>query len=97
MLARMDKDLAFTKAVADELHGEIARQRRNLREVAAAAGVPYVTVGRYMKGERGFPMPVYYALTEALGVNPADLMAAAVRRMEGRQSPPAGSDESRTA
>lgn len=78
----MSKDLPFTQAIADELRGEIARQGRNLVEVAETAGVPYVSAQRYLKGARGLPMPVYYALTSALGVNPADLMAAAVRRME---------------
>lgn len=87
--------MTFTNAVAAELRGEMARQGRTLPDVAAAAGIPYVTVQRYMSGARAFPMPAYYALTSELGVNPADLMAAAVERLG--DDDPAPNADSHTA
>lgn len=93
----MDTERTFTKAVAAELRGEAAAQGITHATLSKLSGVPKVSVQRYLAGERDFPMAAFYRLVEALSVDPAELMAAAVRRMERLEDTPASGADSESA
>lgn len=93
----MDREQAFTNALAAELRGEMAAQGVTLDEMAERIGSSKSSVYRYLKGTRELPMPAYYAMTSTLGVSPADIMGAAVRRMERRNEGEAASRDEWTA
>lgn len=78
----MNTDKTFAQAVAAEIRGEARAQGLTLDDMAALSGVTKVSVQRYLAGTRELPVSTLYSLTAALRVDPADLMAAAVRRME---------------
>jgi len=71
----------ITARIATELRVKIARMATppTNAEIAARAGISAMAVGRYLKGERAIPVPVYVAICSALGVDPGELMAEAMK------------------
>ncbi|WP_104086520.1 helix-turn-helix transcriptional regulator [Arthrobacter sp. GMC3] len=76
-----EKVSPVTVKIATELRVAIARMPEppTNAEIATKAKISAMAVGRYLKGERAIPMPTYVAICEALGVNPAKIMADAMK------------------
>lgn len=87
-LVSMNEDLSLNQAVADVLRGELASRRWTLEDLSAASGIPKVSVQRYVAGSRNIDVAILEALSRALEVSAADVMAAAVERMKRTASPP---------
>jgi len=78
----MNSEQVFIQAVAAELRGEMAAQGITHAAMADLTALSKTSVQRYLKGTREIPMTAFYAFAAALNVNPADVMAAAVKRLE---------------
>lgn len=74
----------------DELTSKIATELRVARErmkghrptgteLAKAAQVSAMAIGRYMNGERAIPVPTFVLICEAIGVSPGSILDAAMK------------------
>lgn len=61
-------------ALSAEIRAEIAAQRTSARATAEKAGIPYVTLQRYIAGSREWPMSAVISVTGALGLNAGELL-----------------------
>lgn len=87
---------ALTVAAAAEIRAECARQRLNYRELARLVGRPNTTVYRWINAETPMTLNDFGLLAEALGVDPAALLARATLVVtEGRESVAVNSSEPR--
>lgn len=68
-------------AVAAELRGELSAQGKTQADLAAASGVPIVSVQRYLKPSRAIDIEVLDKLARALGLSPTDVLIAATQRL----------------
>ncbi|MBN9198474.1 MAG: helix-turn-helix transcriptional regulator [Microbacterium ginsengisoli] len=50
--------------------------------LAAAAGIPAVTLRRYLKGERDAPLSVLFKIADALGVSAGGLLDDAMKHVK---------------
>lgn len=79
----MDKEIdELTARIATELR--VARERMvghrpTNAELAAAAQVSGMAVGRYMDGSRAIPVPTFMLLCQAIGVTPGSILDAAMK------------------
>lgn len=77
----MEKETdAVTVKIATELR--VARERMDGRrptnaDLAKAAGVSPMAIGRYMSGERVIPVPTFILICEALQADPGSILVAA--------------------
>lgn len=71
IVTRMDK---YIEAAAGALRAAQARAKMNDTELAKRAGIPTVTLRRYLKGERDTPASAIFKIAAALGVNPGALL-----------------------
>ena len=70
-------------ALAMQLKVELVERGMDQQDLADQIGIHRVTMSKYMKGHRSFPMPVYFKIAEALGLSPRELM----QRVEARIHP----------
>ncbi|WP_268768733.1 MULTISPECIES: helix-turn-helix domain-containing protein [unclassified Microbacterium] len=75
----MDK---YVEAAAAELRAAQARARMSDVALAAAAGIPAVTLRRYLKGERDAPLSVLFKIADALGVSAGGLLDDAMKHVK---------------
>lgn len=75
----MDK---YIEAAAGALRAAQARARMKDTELAERAGIPVVTLRRYLKGERDAPVSAIFKIAEALRVNPGTLLDDAADHLE---------------
>lgn len=68
-------------ALAHQIKVELAERGMEQKDLAEAAAVERVTLNRYLKGHRSMPMPVFFRVAAALGINPAELMDRAEARI----------------
>lgn len=80
----VEKDHAkgLNAAVAAEVRAEIAAQGLTNVEVARRMGMNRETFQRYVNMKRGIDTAIIDAIGEALRIDPAELMARGVRRLE---------------
>lgn len=77
----MEKETdAVTVKIATELR--VARERMAGRrltnaDLAKAAGISQMAVGRYMSGERAIPVPTFLLMCGALQVSPGSILESA--------------------
>lgn len=71
----------WTKALAAELRAEMGAQDWTQKELAERAGVPAVSVQRYVSGEAIIGIPALAAMCEAFGMSVADFVARAEARV----------------
>ena len=75
----------------DELTAKIATELRVARErmagrrpsgpdLAKAAKVSAMAIGRYMNGERAIPVPTFILICNAIGVSPGSILDAAMKQ-----------------
>lgn len=75
----MDK---YVEAAAAELRA--AQARASLSDVALAerAGIPAVTLRRYLKGTRDTPASALFKIADALGITPGRLLDDALNNID---------------
>lgn len=75
----MDK---YVEAAAAELRA--AQARASLSDVALAerAGIPAVTLRRYLKGTRDTPASALFKIADALGITPGRLLDDALKNID---------------
>ncbi len=76
---------ALTRAIADEIRAERARQRRSQREVYEAARVARSTYVRIESASRGIDMEQFVKIADALGVSPSELVRRAERAVDAAE------------
>jgi transcriptional regulator with XRE-family HTH domain len=73
---------AITRAFADEVRAELARQDLSQKAAAAAVGISTTAWQNYFKSRtRDIPMAVVQALADFLGVPASELLRRAEQRM----------------
>lgn len=77
-----DPARGLNAAIAAVLRAERAAKGERITqdELAEAAGVPLVSLRRYLNGKRHINLAHLEAICDALGVDPRDVMADAARR-----------------
>lgn len=77
----------YAEAIAAELRAERAAKtpRLTVEALGERAGLHKQTLLRYLNGTRDIPMPVFYDLAQALGVNPIELVERAERRLASEE------------
>lgn len=78
-ITHMDK---YVEAAAAELRAAQARARMSDVALAAASGIPVVTLRRYLKGERDTPVSTLFKISEALGVPAGQLLDDAMKHVK---------------
>jgi transcriptional regulator with XRE-family HTH domain len=71
------------KAFADEVLAEMGRQRLPRKEMERRAGITSSTWGNYVTGASRIPLGAIFAISEALGVLPEEMMRRARLRADG--------------
>lgn len=79
ILTRMDK---YVEAAAGAVRA--AQARANLSDTALAerAGIPVVTLRRYLKGTRDTPTSALFKIAEALGISAGALLDDAMKYIQ---------------
>ena len=72
----------YIEAAAGALRAAQARAKMKDSELAERAGIPAVTLRRYLKGERDTPTSAIFKIAAALGVNPGALLDDAADHIE---------------
>lgn len=67
-------------ALITQLRVEMAERNWQQKDLAAAMGMDPATLSRYLKGNRGVSMSVFYRMASGLGLSPRELM----ERVESR-------------
>lgn len=73
-------------ALAAEIRAEMGVRQVSGHQLAADAGIDRLTLRRYLKAERAWTTANLEAVAHALGLDPGDLMIAAVRRRDANPS-----------
>lgn len=68
-------------ATVEQLQAERGAKRLTYKQLADASGLKEQTVMRYLTGKRDIPFPELVALSEALGLDPAELLIRASQRI----------------
>lgn len=68
-------------ALAKQIKVELVENGLDQKDLAEKIGIHPVTLTKYMKGQRSFPMPTFFAVAEALGLSPRELMERAEARL----------------
>jgi transcriptional regulator with XRE-family HTH domain len=72
----------FNSAIAGELRAQRARISMTIEELVEKTAISKSTVLMYLNDKRQMPMPAFFELCKALGVDPADLFAAAQKQAQ---------------
>jgi len=78
----MDESQRFNTVVGRTIRAEASFSGISVAELSRRSGIEYVTLGRYLRGERAIPVPVLYRLAEAIGTTVGKLITEAMGRME---------------
>lgn len=77
----MDK---YIEAAAGSLRAAQARAKMTNTALAEAAGIPAVTLRRYLQGERDTPVSAIFKIAAALDISPGALLDDAANHIENR-------------
>lgn len=75
----MDLDTT-NQAAADVLEGARNEKRLTQEQVAAASGIPLVTLQRALSGKTALKVGPFLAICAAIGVDPGEIMARVTNR-----------------
>jgi len=70
------------EAIAKQIKVELVERGLDQKELAERIGIHPVTLTKYMKGQRSMPMPTFFAVADALGLSPRELMTRAEARVQ---------------
>lgn len=76
-----DKADLFNATLGSVIRGEAAYAGKSIAQLSRESGVEYVTLGRYLRGERDIPVTVLYRCALCLPTNVSALVGEAMRRM----------------
>lgn len=80
-ISRMDK---YIEAAAGALRAAQARAKMTDAALAEKAGIPTVTLRRYLKGQRDTPVSAIFKIASALGVSAGALLDDAADHIENQ-------------
>jgi plasmid maintenance system antidote protein VapI len=69
-------------ALAHQIRVELVDRAMEQQDLASKVGVNRVTMSNYMTGKRSIPMPVFFKISEVLGMSPQVLMQRAEARVQ---------------
>ena len=70
------------EALAKQIKVELVERGMDQKELAERIGIHPVTLTKYMKNQRSMPMPTFFAVADALGLSPRELMTRAEARVQ---------------
>jgi len=68
-------------SLATQIKVELVERGMDQKTLAERVGIHPVTLTKYMKNQRSFPLPVLIAVADALGLSPRMLMERAEARL----------------
>lgn len=68
-------------AIALQIKVELVERAMDQKALAEAVDIEPATLSRYMKGRRSMPMPIFFKVSDALGISAAELMERAEARI----------------
>lgn len=77
----------FSHLLASELKGSIQAYDTTVREVSASIGTHHTTMSNYFNGTRALPVDVFNAACEEIGIDPAELVSRAYKRLVEEMGP----------
>lgn len=72
----------YVEAAAAELRAAQARARLTDIALSERAGIPVVTLRRYLKGTRDTPASALFKIADALGIQPGRLLDDALKNLD---------------
>jgi transcriptional regulator with XRE-family HTH domain len=76
----------FNRLVATELRLERERKRMTIEQLVRSSDMNRSTLLRYLYNERAMPVPALFRISNALSVEPYELMARASARLAVEQA-----------
>ena len=70
------------EALAKQIKVELVERGLDQKELAERIGIHPVTLTKYMKCQRSMPMPTFFAVADAFGLSPRELMTRAEARVQ---------------
>lgn len=68
-------------ALSKQIKVELVERGMEQKDLAEAIGIERATLSRYMTNRRPMPMQTFFAVAEAFGLSPRELMARAESRI----------------
>ena len=76
----------FAESLAEELRGQLAFSDVRLIDLAPLVQAGTTTISRWLRGERALPFAFAYSATCAMGMDVADLLVIAEKRMRAQSA-----------
>lgn len=76
-----DAGEVLIEAMGTQIRVELAERGWTQKVLAEKIGITRETLGKYMKGQRDMPMPVFYEIATAFGHSPRDFMKEVQERI----------------
>ncbi|WP_336653519.1 MULTISPECIES: hypothetical protein [unclassified Leucobacter] len=76
----------FAESLAEELKGQLAFSDMRLIDLAPLVQTGAATISRWLRGERALPFAFAYSATCAMGMDVADLLVIAEKRMRAQST-----------
>jgi transcriptional regulator with XRE-family HTH domain len=71
----------LAEALTIQIKVELAERDMTQKDLAEAVGVGRPAMNHYIKGHKSMPMPTFFAVAEAFGLTPRELMGRAEARI----------------
>lgn len=98
MTVDQDRTGRLSEATVDQLDAEIRASSFSMKSLAAEIGIDYLTLRRYLRGQRQMPTPILLMALDALGISGHAFFDRAAARLLPGSSPETGpADEQLTA
>jgi transcriptional regulator with XRE-family HTH domain len=82
MVSMNDYGTRLEAALATQIKIELVERDWDQKILAEAVGIERATLNRYLTGKRSMPMPTFFAVAEAFGLSPRELMTRAEARIQ---------------
>lgn len=69
-------------AISHQIKVELVERSMDQKDLADAVGIERATLSRYMNNRRPMPMATFFAIAEAFGLSPRELMERAEARID---------------
>jgi len=69
-------------ALATQIKVELAERDWTQKDLAERIGIGRPAMNHYIKGHKSIPMPTFFAIAEAFGLTPKELMSRAEARID---------------
>lgn len=75
-----EEAVKFSKLMGASIRAAAAFEDKSMRQLSDETGIEYVTLGRYLRGERDMPITVLYRCSLHLNTSTLSLVEDAFRR-----------------